>query len=164
MPDRLSVPERSGTVGEPPLILGYAGLLPQVTAAATCFFDAGGDLGGMFAFGYAALILSFVGGIWWGFAMNDAGRQGRIATCAVLPSLVAALLILLSIVHLLSLAWALVILGAAVMLTLLIDRALVVRGCAPRGWMALRIPLSIGLGSLTILCGILCGTMGSAMA
>ena len=145
-----------GSVGESPLILGYAGLFPQIAAVATCVFAADSDVGPMFAFAYAALILSFLGGIWWGFAMRSGRDQGRIATMAVLPSLFGALLILLSIAHILPLGLALVLMGSAVIMTLLIDRRLVDAGCAPVGWMALRVPLSIGLGGLTILCGIVC--------
>jgi hypothetical protein len=53
--------------------------------------------------------------------------------------------------------WALVLMGSAVIMTLLIDRHLVNDRIAPVGWMTLRIPLSVGLGGLTILCGIICG-------
>ena len=157
-----------GQVGEAPLILGYAGLLPQIAAVATCVFGGGSDVGPMFAFGYATLILSFLGGIWWGFAMRsgDGGAgapgQGRIATWAVMPSLFGAGLILLSIAHVVPMHWALVLLGSAVMLTLLVDRRLRDAGHAPDGWMALRIPLSIGLGGLTILSGILCGVAAAS--
>lgn len=146
-----------GSVGESPLILGYAGLFPQIAAVATCFFAADSDVGPMFAFAYAALILSFLGGIRWGFAMRSGQHQGRIATLAVLPSLFGALLILLSIARILPLGLALVLMGSAVIMTLLIDRRLVDGDIAPAGWMALRVPLSIGLGGLTILCGIICG-------
>jgi uncharacterized membrane protein len=151
----------AASVGESPLILGYAGLLPQVAAVATCFFGGSSDIGPMFAFGYATLILSFLGGIWWGLAMSAREAQGRIACWAVIPSLFAAAVILLSIGHVLAMGWALVLLGCAVMLTLLADRRLVEAHVAPDGWMALRVPLSIGLGALTILCGILCGLQGS---
>ena len=160
MPDR-GAADQHGAVGESPLILGYAGLLPQIAALATCLFGAESDVGPMFAFGYATLILSFLGGIWWGFAMRTTEGQGRIATWAVLPSLFGAALILLSIAHVLAMGWALVLLGSAVISTLLIDRHLVAMQVAPAGWMALRVPLSIGLGALTILCGVICGaTMG----
>ncbi len=169
VPDARAAPPRSATmsdpharrgataVGESPLILGYAGLLPQIAAAATCFFGGDSDIGPMFAFGYATLILSFLGGIWWGFAMMTAEGQGRIACWAVMPSLFGAGLILLSIAHVLTLNWALVLLGSAVIMTLLIDRRLVDAQIAPEGWLAMRIPLSIGLGALTILCGVICG-------
>lgn len=153
--------DRTGAVGESPLILGYAGLLPQIAALATCAFGMDSDMGPMFAFGYATLILSFLGGIWWGFGMSASVEQGRIAGIAVLPSLFGAALILLSIAHVLMLGWALVLLGSAVIATLLVDRRLVACGVAPAGWMGMRVPLSVGLGTLTILCGILCGAAGS---
>lgn len=156
----------AGSVGESPLILGYAGLLPQIAAVATCFFGGPSDVGPFFAFGYATLILSFLGGIWWGFAMRTtehaAWGQGHIASWAVVPSLFGAGLILLSIGHIVAMHWALVLLGSAVIMTLLIDRRLTDGGIAPDGWMALRIPLSIGLGGLTILSGILCGISAGA--
>jgi hypothetical protein len=170
VPDRAGVHGR-GHVGESPLILGYAGLLPQIAAVATCVFGGDSDIGPMFAFGYAIMILSFLGGIWWGFAMRtpeaaDTGGssgvepdwgQGRIACWAVTPSLFGAALILLSIAHIIPMHWALILLGSAVIMTLLIDRRLNDAGHTPAGWMAMRIPLSIGLGGLTILSGIMCG-------
>jgi hypothetical protein len=154
VPDSAAV---RGSVGESPLILGYAGLFPQIAAVATCIFMSDSDVGAMFAFGYSALLLSFLGGIWWGFAMRASQRQGHIASLAVLPSLFGALVILLSIAHVLTMGWALVLMGSAVIMTLLIDRHLVNDRIAPVGWMTLRIPLSVGLGGLTILCGIICG-------
>ena len=146
-----------GVVSGPARLLGYAGLLPQAALLLLILglHDPTGIVHGM-AFFYAALIFSFIGGIWWGFAMRSGSDQGRIATMAVLPSLFGALLILLSIAHILPLGLALVLMGSAVIMTLLIDRRLVDAGCAPGGWMALRVPLSIGLGGLTILCGIVC--------
>lgn len=160
-------PANRGHVGEAPLILGYAGMLPQIAAVATCAFASDSDIGPMFAFGYATLILSFLGGIWWGFAMrttesgSDSGwGQGRIAIWAVIPSLFGAALILLSIAHIIAMHWALVLLGSAVIMTLLVDRRLRDGGHAPDGWMAMRVPLSVGLGGLTILSGILCGVAG----
>ena len=47
--------------------------------------------------------------------------------------------------------------GSAVALTLLVDRRLVASGDTPVGWMRLRVPLSLGLGGLTILAGVLLG-------
>ena len=150
-----------GTVGESAMILGYAGLLPQVAAAATCALDHNGALGSMFAFGYAALILSFLGGIWWGFAMHVGRGQDRTACIAVVPSLVAAALFLLSAGNVVSLPWALVLMGSAVLLTLLVDRRLDAEGIVPDGWMTMRVPLSLGLGSITILIGALCGALAA---
>jgi len=159
VPDRDQA--RPGTVGESAMILGYAGLLPQVAAAATCAFDQTMQTGAMFAFGYATLILSFLGGIWWGFAMLVGGRQGGIACFAVAPSIIAAGLILLSVAGVVALPLALVLLGTAVLLTLLVDRRLTTQGITPEGWMALRVPLSVGLGGLTIGIGALCGALSA---
>ena len=45
--------------------------------------------------------------------------------------------------------------GVALIAALLVDRALVRLGLAPPGWMRLRVPLSLGLGALTIVAGLL---------
>ena len=49
----------------------------------------------------------------------------------------------------------LVLLGVALIAALAIDVALVRRGIAPPGWLVLRVPLSLGLGTLTILAALL---------
>ncbi len=136
------------------MALGFAGLLPPMLAVALL-------LGGIpaaapAAFGYALLILSFLGGIWWGFAMRhaDDSPQGRLALLAVVPSLVA-FAILLAASAFDRPDWGMVATGSAILLTLPVDRALVRRGDAPTDWMRLRVPLSVGLGALTILAGAL---------
>ena len=104
---------------------------------------------------YPAIILSFLGGLWWSMAMRRAARQGMLAVLAVVPSLVAALLVVAAGVT--ASGWAVAALGIAIMLTLPVDRHLVTTGEAPAGWMALRVPLSLGLGLLTIAAGALAG-------
>lgn len=146
-------------ISESAYILGLAGLLPQVAALTTTLLGhgsaaGGSDLGPLFALGYACLILSFIGGIWWGFAMCRVAHQGMATIVAVIPSLFAAALILMTIAAPLSTRWALVLAGSAVIATLVIDRRLLDTGVMPPGWMALRMPLSLGLGTLTILTGI----------
>jgi hypothetical protein len=153
-------------VGRAAFALGVAGLLPQVAAVALMLLARRGasDMswillyGGYFiALGYGALILSFLGGIWWGFAMRRDEGQGRLAGLAVVPSLVGAAALLSAAGGLparLS-GWPAVVLGSAILLTLPIDRYLAGRGEAPHGWMRLRVPLSVGLGGLTILAGAL---------
>ncbi|TVV76822.1 DUF3429 domain-containing protein [Sphingomonas solaris] len=142
--------------------LGFAGLLPQAAAVVTVALGtaAGGWNGGLVAslaavaaLIYGAVILSFLGGIWWGFAMRRGNGQGGLAVLAVVPSLVAAGLV--GAAAPLGLRWTLVLLGSAILLTLLVDRRLATAGEAPAGWMRLRVPLSLGLGGLTILAGIL---------
>ncbi len=132
--------------------LGHAGLLPQMAAVA---FALDRDRGTpLFALFYALLILSFLGGMWWGFAMRraDDPAQGRLALMAVVPSLVAVAILLAAFVTG-RLDWALVAAGTALFLTLPVDRALVRGGDTPANWMRLRVPLSLGLGALTILAG-----------
>ncbi len=70
--------------------LGYAGLLPQLLAVALLLDDdslrwiamAGG-------YGYAALIFSFLGGAWWGLALNASQPPRWLYPVAVAPSLIA---------------------------------------------------------------------------
>lgn len=152
---RAKVDARLLPVGETAYILGFAGLLPQVAALGVTGFGRDSDLGPLFAFGYASLILSFIGGLWWGVAMREPAYQGRTLLAGVIPSLAAAVLILASGAAILPLGWALVLIGSGVMLTLLVDRRMADRGHMPRGWMGLRIVLSLGLGGLTVLTGIL---------
>lgn len=138
-------------------VLGYAGLLPQILNVGVIL--AGHEwryaaLAGGFA--YAAAIFSFLGGVWWGQAVASA-RDGRPATTgayllAVLPSLLAVALFLPW-----TFGWewpgpALFYLGALIMGSPLVDRAL---GFAPRDFLRLRWHLSLGLGALTIVLGLL---------
>lgn len=134
-------------------LLGYAGLLPQFAAVALIASGTDYQLGEVLAFGYAGLILSFLGGMWWGFAMRRLRGQGMLAVLAVTPSLAALALGVLTIVTEPSLT--LIGLGAAIIATLLIDHRLVTTGEAPADWMRLRAPLSLGLGGLTIIAGLL---------
>lgn len=143
----------------PPLArwLGLAGLLPQLAALALLL---GGDPAVRFqalalGFAYAALILSFLGGLWWGLAARAERAPGWLWIAAVLPSLIA-----------LASAWpwsegkpwpgpSLIVLGAALIGALGIDWQLVRQGLAPRWWLALRVPLSLGLGLATLAIGAL---------
>ena len=153
-------------VGRAAFALGLAGLLPQL-AAVTLILIGRRDptdlawipalIGYGLALLYGGLILSFLGGIWWGIAMRRAEGQAALASLAVLPSLVALVCLVAAAVNLPGppSPWPAVALGSAVMLTLLVDRHLVATGEAPTGWMRLRIPLSLGLGLLTIAAGVL---------
>lgn len=135
--------------------LGYSGLLPQIIAVA---MNATGHEWRYSAmeggFVYAALIFSFLGGVWWGQAIAI-GRAGAGAYgLAVLPSLLALALYLPRTV-----GWewpgpALYYLGALIMGSPVIDRAL---GFASADFLRLRWHLSLGLGVLTIALGLLSG-------
>ena len=142
-------------------MLGYAGLLPQILCLALIL---GGHewrysaLAGGFA--YAAAIFSFLGGVWWGQALGSA-RTGQPATTgaylvAVMPSLIAVALFLPW-----TFGWewpgpALLYLGALIMLSPVIDRAL---GFAAPDFLRLRWHLSLGLGGLTIALGLFGGAL-----
>lgn len=135
--------------------LGYAGLLPQVICLA--LVASGHEwrysaLAGGFA--YAAAIFSFLGGVWWGQALQSGRATGGAYLVAVMPSLLAVALFLPW-----TFGWewpgpALLYLGALILLSPLIDRAL---GFGPGDFLRLRIQLSVGLGSLTIVLGLMAG-------
>lgn len=137
-----------------PYLLGLSGLLPQVAVVAVLI---SGDVAGRFTalalgFAYAALILSFLGGLWWGLAAANPDRAPRwVWIASVAPSLVA---LASAWPWAVGLAWpgpSLVVLGVALIAALLVDRALIRLGLAPANWMRLRAPLSLGLGALTLL-------------
>ena len=133
--------------------LGFAGLVPQIALAAIVI---GGppDLASgavRLAQCYAALILSFVGGVWWGLAAQPAKRaRPWLWLAAVAPSLIAFAVLG---------AWVLgrapvpglTIIGVALVATLAIDARLAANGWCARGWLRLRAPLSLGLGGVSLL-------------
>jgi hypothetical protein len=139
--------------------LGYAGLLPQIICLGLVL---GGHewrysaLAGGFA--YAAAIFSFLGGVWWGQAVQSA-RSSGVATSgayvlAVMPSLLAVALFMPW-----TFGWewpgpALLYLGALIALSPMIDRAL---GYAAADFLRLRWHLSLGLGALSIALGLVAG-------
>ena len=132
--------------------LGYAGLLPQAIALLLAF--RGGPLayvaiaGG---FAYAALIFSFLGGVWWGQAVANGRSGASVFIVAVLPSLISLALFLPW-----TFGWEwpapqLIWLGFLIGTSLLVDRFI---GVAGKDFIRLRTILSIGLGALTILLGL----------
>ena len=143
------------TGGIPPIarLLGLSGLLPQLAAVALLL---SGDPQSRYsalaiAYAYAALILSFLGGLWWGLAARTDSPTRWLWFASVAPSLVA---LVTAWPWMVGLRWpgpSLVVLGISLLGALLVDRALVRDGIAPPGWMALRVPLSLGLGVLTML-------------
>lgn len=133
--------------------LGYAGLLPQIICIALIL--AGHEwryaaLAGGYA--YAAAIFSFLGGVWWGQALASGRATTGAYGLAVMPSLIAVALFLPW-----SFGWdwpgpALLYLGALILASPLVDRAL---GFAAADFLRLRWHLSIGLGVLTIALGLI---------
>lgn len=101
---------------------------------------------------YAGLIFSFLGGAWWGIAAAAPAAERRQAlgwlwVAAVMPSLLA---LAAWIPWVFGEQWpepSLAMLGAAILLSPVIDARL--GPLAPRWWLALRVPLSLGLGAAT---------------
>ncbi|KQN35349.1 DUF3429 domain-containing protein [Sphingomonas sp. Leaf38] len=141
--------------GIPPIarLLGLSGLLPQLGAVALLL---SGDPQSRYAalaiaYAYAAIILSFLGGLWWGLAARTDSPPRWLWFASVAPSLIA---LITAWPWMVGLRWpgpSLVVLGLSLIAALCVDRALVRDGIAPPGWMALRVPLSLGLGVLTML-------------
>lgn len=138
---------------ELPRWLGLAGLLPQLAAAAVVL-SGDGPLhfsALSLAYAYAALILSFLGGLWWGIGAAHPHPPAWLWVAAVAPSLVA---LATAVPWALGEPWpgpSLAVLGAALIAALGVDRLLVRHGLTPAWWMSLRVPLSVGLGGLTLL-------------
>lgn len=147
----------SARMSPPARWLGYAGLIPQILLAAVV-------IGGPVKFGppaiglalsYSALILSFIGGAWWGLAANQKMRVPLwLWLAAIAPALIAfAAIGALAIGS--SVRAGLLVTGASLIAALGVDSKLAANGFCPPGWLRLRTPLSLGLGGLTILIAIL---------
>lgn len=131
-------------------ILGWLGLLPAAAALAAAHLAPADKAALAIQAGalYAGLIFSFLGGAWWGLATHGPlDMAWRLYGVAVIPSL-AALALLIGL-H----PTGIMLLGALILGSVLVDVGLNGRGLTPPGWLALRLPLSIGLGVLTLLLG-----------
>lgn len=139
-----------------PRWLGLAGLAPQAAVVAVVL---SGDIGLRFTalalgYAYAALILSFLGGLWWGLAAFAKRPPEWVWVAAVTPSLVA---LASAVPWAVGQPWpgpSLLVLGVALIGALGIDRLLARERLTPPWWMSLRLPLSLGLGTLTLILAI----------
>jgi len=130
----------------PAFLLGYAGLIPAFAALGVAAFAPPEWRELAFRAGalYAGLILSFLGGAWWGLATRaPAERAWPLYILAVIPSLAALVLLMLLTPE------RLILLGGLIALTLPVDRLLLKMGLAPANWMKLRVPLTVGLSLAT---------------
>ncbi len=132
--------------------VGLAGLLPQIIAV-LIVIGGGEQRWSALAvgYGYAALIFSFLGGIWWGQALSIKNAPGWIYAAAIVPSLIALGTYLPWIYGLNWPGPSLAVLGICVLASPLVDRAIGRVMTLPDGWMKLRWMLSGGLGGLTLL-------------
>lgn len=140
----------------PVRLLGPSGILPQAICVAMAVFlpehrILAGIAGGL----YAALILSFLGGLWWMEALVRGDRRATPYVVAVLPSLIGWAAWLAPLVGLMGMAGALMVLGIVILISPVADKAIGRLASEMPGWWRLRWVLSIGLGGLTLLLGIM---------
>jgi hypothetical protein len=137
------VARSEGLWAEPPALarqLGYAGLIPFVLGAGLVWFvraDAHPYVTQGLA-SYAAVIVSFLGGVHWGLAMPMQAPAGapRSFRWAMVPPLVSWLAVLMPP------AAGLVVLGAMLVATYLVDRR-VYAAAGQAHWLTLRFRLSM---------------------
>ena len=140
----------------PPLVLGAAGVLPPLACVGLALVDPtlilpatiGGGL-------YAALILSFLGGMWWMEALLRRDERGWPYLLAVLPSLIGWALLVPPLLAGGSIRIALILLGLVVMVSPLADIRVGTAMRSLTGWAPLRWALSLGLGGLTLILGLI---------
>jgi Protein of unknown function (DUF3429) len=134
------------------LILGIAGLLPQVAACIVAFSNvSAGAYALLSAFTYSALIFSFIGGVWWGQALVAPLRHTWIFVAAVAPSLITLGATLLLFINLRWWPFSIGAVATGLLLSPLVDLQIGKVLPHPDGWIKLRWTLSIGLGCLTLL-------------
>jgi vacuolar-type H+-ATPase subunit I/STV1 len=130
--------------------LGYAGLLPPLALLGMLVLHRGTLAAPMLvavAIGYAALIFSFLGGVWWGLLAGSGRRVGfASAALSVMPSLVALVLVFATTR---APVIAPLMLAGFVALSPVVDRELARHGLVPRWWLPLRLVLSVSLAGLT---------------
>lgn len=131
--------------------LGLSGLLPVIGGVIVAWLETDQQywlIVTAITLLYGAIILSFIGGAWWGLSSRrqDAPSWG-VLTLAVMPSLYAWP----------SVAWAWIdaayagaawLLSAGFVLVLPVDRMLQKTNIAPAWWLTLRMPLSLGMALL----------------
>ncbi|MBC2668113.1 DUF3429 domain-containing protein [Novosphingobium piscinae] len=140
----------------PVVALGLAGILPQAACVAIVL-NAPEDRWFALAAGcfYAAVILSFLGGMWWMAGLLSGRTSPDFYALAVAPSLIGwgALL-----------PWcfgwrwpgpALLVLAAVLLASPLVDRWLASSLTLPPAWLRLRLAMATGLGLSTLALGLL---------
>lgn len=133
------------------LFLGIAGLAPQAISLLATFNEADRYIGLAAGYFYAALIFSFLGGLWWGVAASRKDAPEWLYVAAVVPSLIA---FATGIPWMTGAEWpgpSLGVLGMGILASILVDRALFKQGLIDRTVLLLRFGLSFSLGLLTLL-------------
>lgn len=131
-------------------VLGVAGLAPQALALFATFNEADRYTGLAAGYFYAALIFSFLGGLWWGIAASRKDAPEWLYVAAVVPSLIA---FATGIPWMTGDEWpgpSLGVLGIGILASILVDRTMFKQGLIDRSVLRLRLGLSLGLGLLTL--------------
>jgi hypothetical protein len=118
--------------------LGVAGLLPFVAASVGLWVlsPEWAGLAALALLSYAAVIVSFLGGIHWGLAMPLAKTRRGLLIWGVLPSLLAWAALLLNS------AWGLLLMAASLLLCYIVD-CQIYRSLGLGGWLRLRALLTL---------------------
>lgn len=129
-------------------LLGLAGLLPFI-ACGLASLGLEGDRAMVALVAYGAVILAFLGGVHWGFALQDPNRQGERPRLllGVVPSLVGWVALLLAVAVRAEVGIVLVLVG--IIGTTLIEIRAHKAGLMPRGYLNLRYVLT-GVVVLTL--------------
>jgi Protein of unknown function (DUF3429) len=135
------------------IALGVAGLLPQIAAVLVAFHPPHRSLALTLGYFYAATILSFLGGIWWGIAVSRVGAPRWLFVAAVVPSLVAYGTAVAWLVGRSGWNASLTVLGGALLVSIAVDWSLNRKELMGDAMFRLRLGLSAGLGGLTLLLG-----------
>ena len=126
----------------PARVLGLGGLLPFLFGAVMvwCPVEAMSELGARLLGAYAAVILSFLGGVRWGRLLGDEARLTRWTPLglSVLPSLVAWVALLLPDTAMFA------TLATGLLLQYLVDRDAAEGGALPPWYGSLRLTLTAG--------------------
>ena len=134
------------------LLLGLAGLLPQVAACTVAFTHTDFAMYALVSgFAYSALIFSFIGGVWWGQALVTPTKHAWIFFAAVCPSLISWFAALLLFSNLKWWPYAVGAISMGLLLSPLVDLQIGKALSQLQGWMKLRLILSFGLGCLSLI-------------
>ena len=138
------------TLPRPLVVLGLAGLLPQAFCLVMAMDSANHYFAIAAACCYAAVILSFLGGMWWMAGALGGLREPGVYILAVMPSLAAWAALLPWCVGWTWPGPSLALLGVLLLMSPLADAALSSRMALPAGWLRLRMVMAGGLGVLTL--------------
>ncbi|GAA4216563.1 hypothetical protein GCM10022253_13210 [Sphingomonas endophytica] len=145
-------------VRTPPVALGVAGLLPSLAGVVLALVEpATRSVAAIVGGAYAALILSFLGGMWWMQALLRSDARWWPYLLAVAPSLTGWAALLAVVGGVAPPAAALTVLALALLASPLGDRAIGPLLREVPAWRQLRLTLSGGLGALTLALALIAG-------